>query len=88
MRGQSWTFSDRLAKLRCIGPRIKVQVRLVVRLLAAGAKTDIADTRYRATPLGWAQHGLTNRLTGSSSGHAEVIALLERAGRRGTVEPA
>ena len=52
------------------------QARLVARLLAAGAKTDIEDTRHRATPLGWARHGVTNRLPGSSSGHAEVIALL------------
>jgi uncharacterized protein len=56
------------------------QARLVARLLAAGAKTDIEDTRYRATPLGWARHGLTNNLPGSSSGHADVIALLERPG--------
>jgi ankyrin repeat protein len=56
------------------------QARLVARLLAAGAKTDIEDTRYHATPLGWARHGLTNRLTGSDSGHADVIALLERPG--------
>ena len=53
------------------------QARLVARLLEAGAKTDIEDTRYCATPLGWARHGLTNRLPGSSSGHAEVIVLLE-----------
>ena len=56
------------------------QARLVARLLAAGVKTDIEDTRYGGTPLGWARHGLTNPLPGSSSGHAEVIALLERTG--------
>ena len=56
------------------------QARLVARLLAVGAKTDIEETRYRATPLGWARHGLTNSLPGSNSGHADVIALLERPG--------
>lgn len=56
------------------------QARLVAGLLAAGAKTDIEDTRYHATPLGCARHGLTSHLPGSSSGHADVIALLEGVG--------
>jgi uncharacterized protein len=49
---------------------------LVGRLLQAGAKTDIVDKRYNATPLGWAQHGLTNRPPGSGGEHERVIEML------------
>jgi len=51
--------------------------RLVVRLIAAGADLDIIkDRRWNATPLGWMQHGLAERLPGSGRGHDKVIALL------------
>ena len=41
---------------------------LVDLLLGAGADPTIRDTRFDATPLGWAQHG----------GHAELIEVLGR----------
>lgn len=42
-------------------------VEMVQQLLARGARTDIRDTIYDATPLGWAEHGEQH----------EVVALLE-----------
>jgi hypothetical protein len=49
--------------------------RLAAGLLAAGARTDIVETRYNATPLGWAEHGLRTRPPGGAGQHEKVIAL-------------
>lgn len=49
---------------------------LVRGLLDAGARTDVVDVRYKATPLGWAQHGLAGRKAGHDGGHERVIEML------------
>ncbi len=52
--------------------------RLVKGLLDAGARADVADGRYKATPLGWAQHGMAARKPGGL--HEQVIEMLGGAG--------
>lgn len=41
--------------------------RLVQAMLTAGARTDILDHRYKATPLGWAQHAGHHHLFSAKS---------------------
>jgi len=56
---------------------------LVARLIEAGAPLDVEDTRWHATPLGWAEHGLREeKLPANQHRHHETIALLRAADRR------
>jgi ankyrin repeat protein len=48
-------------------------IEMMALLLARGARTDVRDTLWNATPLGWAQH----------EGKAKAVAFLERAGKAG-----
>jgi len=59
--------------------------RLVAALIARGSDVNLKDTRYNATPLGWAIHGRLSGKPGTHGRHPEAAAFLVAAGA--TVDP-
>jgi hypothetical protein len=61
--------------------------RLVARLIKMGADLNLADTRYGASPVGWAIHGSLHSQPGAhQADFAEVVRLLVSAGAQVKVE--
>lgn len=55
--------------------------RMVRRLLDHGAPVDIRDTKWSATPVGWALHGWDDPPPPGDNGkHADVVSMLVNAG--------
>ncbi len=54
--------------------------KLVVALIAAGAKINLTDSQHQSTPLQWAIHCITSNDTANKANQAECIKLLISAG--------
>jgi ankyrin repeat protein len=50
--------------------------KLASALLAAGARTDLPDVKYKSTPLEWAQYAWLKGTNGHREGIPEVARLL------------
>ncbi len=59
--------------------------RLVRRLIEQRAPLDVTDSRYNATPLGWALHGWHEPAPGNVGRHHAVVVALVKAGA--TIKP-